>query len=193
MLKLNNLRKILGSAAMVAAGLGVSTLAEADVIFSWRTEDGTYAFTDSIKNVPARYKDSTEVRKMSGLSDYSRFPPQDALATTLYEDAVTARIASLESRRTRDAGLETPASPNAGRSVSLRTGGVNSPSIELVSTGPEAEPVVVETMFTRPSDSMATRRSMVVTQGDRILAIVKPRMRAWNVNEDIHIEDELGR
>jgi hypothetical protein len=30
-----------------------------------------------------------------------------------------------------------------------------------------------------------------VRQGDRTLAIVKPRLREWNITRDIHDEDEL--
>jgi hypothetical protein len=38
---------------------------------------------------------------------------------------------------------------------------------------------------------MVTRQTQVVRQGDRTLLIVKPRLREWNVTEDIIDEAEL--
>ena len=40
---------------------------------------------------------------------------------------------------------------------------------------------------------MVTRHSTVIRQGDRTLAIIKPRSREWDVNRDIIDEAELER
>jgi hypothetical protein len=38
-----------------------------------------------------------------------------------------------------------------------------------------------------------TRQTTVVRQGDRIVSVVKPRLREWNVATDIHDESELPK
>jgi hypothetical protein len=65
------------------------------------------------------------------------------------------------------------------------------PSVEI-SENTGDEPIMVETVFTRPEGKMVTRQTQVVRQGDKILSVMKPRLREWNVTTDIHDEAELG-
>jgi hypothetical protein len=53
------------------------------------------------------------------------------------------------------------------------------------------EPIEVDTLFTRPPGKIVTRQTTVVRQGDKILSIMKPRLREWNVATDIHDDPEL--
>ena len=75
-------------------------------------------------------------------------------------------------------------------SLSLQSANDYAPSVEI-SENYGDEPIVVETLFARPEGKMVTRHSQVVRQGDKILSIMKPRLREWNVSTDIHDEADL--
>ena len=41
--------------ALVVAPLALGASAAADTVYSWRTDDGAYAFTDDLQAIPARF------------------------------------------------------------------------------------------------------------------------------------------
>jgi hypothetical protein len=84
------------------------------------------------------------------------------------------------------------AAPAPTASLSMQSSNEYQPSVEI-SSGYGEEPIVVDTLFTRPEGTMVTRQTTVVRQGDRVLSIVKPRLREWNVADDIHDEADLER
>ena len=51
-----------GLVVAAAFGAALAAPAVADPVYSWRTEDGGYAFTDDPKGIPARYRDQAQVR-----------------------------------------------------------------------------------------------------------------------------------
>ena len=53
--------------ALVVAPLALGASAAADTVYSWRTEDGAYAFTDDLQAIPARYRSQVKTRQMTGL------------------------------------------------------------------------------------------------------------------------------
>ena len=165
--------------------------AGAKTIYSWQTEDGGYAFTDDAKQVPPRYRDAVVSRKSSGLEDYARFTAEDAAAADRYADRLAARLERLRAfnapRRAPATGVAKAKGPQA---ISLRTGGPNAPSIDLT-PGASHEPVIVERISGRPSNSSVTRDSVVVRQGDRTIAILRSRRHQWNLSDDIVDEDEI--
>ena len=182
--------RLAGAAALVA---GLAAPAAADPVYSWRTEDGGYAFTDDPKGVPARYRDQAQVRETGRLHDYKRYTPADGAASERYAEQLTSRlehlravnderVASSDERAVRGSGPQT--------AISMQSEDDFAPSVE-VNQGTGGEPILVDTLFTRPEGRAVTRQTTVVRQGDKILSVVRPRLREWNITTDIHDESEL--
>ena len=74
----------------------------------------------------------------------------------------------------------------------METGEGNSPNLEITPRQGQ-QPIIVETVYTRPRGKVITRKSVVVRQGDRTLAIVKARSREINHLRDIYVEEDLER
>ena len=183
--------RLAATAAFVA---GLAAPAAADPVYSWRTEDGGFAFTDDPKAIPARYRDQVQVREARRLHDYKRFTPADDEASERYSEQLTRRLEHLravnDGRRvvawSQDAAPGGPSQPV----ISMQSANDFEPSVEInEATG--GEPIVVDTLFTRPAGKIVTRQSTVVRQGDKILSIQRPRLREINVATDIHDESEL--
>jgi hypothetical protein len=181
-----------GAAALL---LAIATPSAASgPIYSWRTEDGGYAFTDDPKAIPARYRDEAKVRQSARLGDYPRYTPSDDRAVERYEEGLTQRLAYLRALNAQPVVRRGAAAAAGGSgpvaTLTLDSANEYAPSVEI-SEATGAEPIIVETLFTRPEGKMVTRHSQVVRQGDQILSIMKPRLREWNVATDIHDEAEL--
>jgi hypothetical protein len=179
-----------GAAALVAA---LATPAAADRVYSWRTEDGGYAFTDDPKAIPARYREQAKVRESASLGDYKRYTPSDDKAAERYAAQLDRRLDHLRAMNAQPVARRNPvAAPASAPAASLTMQSANgyAPSVEI-SQDTGGEPIIVETVFTRPEGKMVTRQTQVVRQGDQILSILKPRLREWNVATDIHDEAEL--
>jgi len=190
MQKLFSRCRTLGTAAIAALTLGaVAIPATAGTLYQWRTEEGSLAFADSIKKVPARYQAEMMTRKMASLSDYDRFTPVDDAVNTRYEEELTARLAVLRSRNTRIAPAERAHSMRAPSPILFRTGSESSPSIQVT---PErgSGPIVMEKVQTRPENGMITRHSWLVKQGGKVVAVTIPRSHVSNPSE-VLIEESL--
>ena len=183
------------AAALALLGAALSQPAIAGTLYHWRTEEGTYAFTDDVKQIPARYRGQVEERSLGQLAAYERLTVQQAPESERYAQRLSARLAEL--RQANAAGaLQAAAQAAAGASqtLALRTGNSGAPLLELAVPGQaDSEPLVVDTLFTRPAGKLVTRQSVVVRRGDETLAIVRPRLREWNVATDIHSEEGLAR
>jgi hypothetical protein len=182
--------RLVGAAAFAAA---LAAPAAADPVYSWRTEDGGYAFTDDPKGIPPRYRDQAQKREMGRLHDYKHYTASDDAATERYAEQLTRRLEYLRSVNEERVAVNDERGPRDARpntSISMQSANNFEPSVEFdQATG--SEPIVVDTLFTRPEGKMVTRQTTVVRQGDRIVSIVRPRLREWNVNTDIHDESEL--
>jgi len=182
--------RLAGAAALAAA---LSAPAAADPVYSWRTEDGGYAFTDDPKGIPARYRDQAQARETGRLHDYKRYTPADGAASERYAEQLTRRLEHLRAVNddrvaSSDERGERGSRPRS--TISMQSANDFEPSVEFTeNTGDE--PIVVDTLFTRPEGKIVTRQTTVVRQGDKILSIVRPRLREWNVATDIHDESEL--
>ncbi len=179
-----------GAAALLMA---IAAPSGAGQIYSWRTEDGGYAFTDDPKAIPARYRDQAKVRASARLGDYARYTPSDDRAAERYAERLTQRLAHLRAVNAqpvvrRDAVARSGFGPTA--TLTLNSANEYAPSVEI-SEATGGEPIIVETLFTRPEGKIVTRHSQVVRQGDQILSVMKPRLREWNVVTDIHDEADL--
>ena len=180
-----------GLVAALACLLAVPAVA--GELYSWRTENGAYAFTDDEKSIPARYRDAAERRSTAALDDYERFTPEDSAAKQHYAEALEARLERLRALNAgRAVGPTVATSASGDKTVSLQVSGRDAPSVDITA-GENSEPVIIETIRTRPEGKMVTRPSTVIRQGDRTLAIIKPRSREWDVNRDIIDEAELER
>lgn len=185
---------LVGAGALLAGGL-----ATAEEIYTWRTQDGGYAFTDDAKAIPPRYRDRVEVRRTESLEGYRRFTPKDDPATQRYEERLAARLEHLralnrqaQARKDR-AGADSaaPAASAPREQITLRTGRRDAPGVDITAPG-NGEPIVVETILMRPKGKSVSQNVQVTRRGDKTIAIVKPRSREWNVT-DIVDEEELER
>ena len=186
---------LVGTGALLAGGL-----ASAEEVYSWRTQDGGYAFSDDEKAIPPRYRDHVEVRQTEGMEGYQRFTPKDDQATHRYEERLAARLEHLRalnrpaqapsSGAPADSAAPAPAPPR--EQITLRTGRRDAPGIDITTSSEDGEPVVVETILMRPKGKMVSQNVQVTRRGGKTIAIVKPRAREWNVS-DIIDEEELKR
>lgn len=192
-MKLQQKRNSRGIAALVL-GLGVALIAPAVAaeIYSWRTEDGGYAYTDDRDQVPARYANQVKVLRDRKLEAYDRYTPQDGAAGHDYAEKLSAR---LERLRAVNASAAQPAlrqAPGAlpQNTLALSTGDDRAPLIQ-VPTGNGLGPIVVEPVNAKATGDIRTRRVTVIRQGDETLAVIKSNPHVINVNDDIYDEDEL--
>ena len=159
-----------------AAGIAAATLlltlpAFAGEIYSWRTEDGGYAFTDDAKSIPARYQDQVATRATEGLGSYQRLTTPEAGAGADYARRLGNRLDHLrELNRDLDTAY-VPRPANAGpETLSLRTGELN---IGVPMDAGDDGPVVIEKVRFRLKGEMATRHNVIVRRGDEVLAVIK--------------------
>ena len=182
------------AAALALLGAALSQPVLAGTLYHWRTEEGTFAFTDDPKQVPARYRGQVEERSLGQLADYERLTVQQAPESERYAQRLGARLAELRRANAAPAPDAPAQSTEAMQTLALRTGNRGAPLLELAVPGQaDSEPLVVDTLFTRPAGKMVTRQSVVVRRGDQTLAIVRPSLREWNVVDDIHPEEGLAR
>jgi hypothetical protein len=182
------------SRALCGAAL-VLAFAQAAVaeIYAWRTEDGGYAYTDDRDQIPARYREQAQALKRRSLESYERFTPQDAASAEDYAERLERRLQSLREANARSAVASTAAQPQAAPTGNLlvSTGGDNAPQIEVPMSASSSAPVVVEPHLSKRSGDFRTRRTTVVRQGDRTIAILKGPPHNFDPVNGILDEDEL--
>lgn len=158
-------------------------------VYSWVTDDGTYAFTDDSKRIPAKHRDEAKRRPMGELARYERFTEVDVPENReSYEDRILARREALRDAvvaapRGAVAGAVVAAGPSMDYTVAVTGGttrsGRNGVSLR-VPTGTQDgsdEPTTIESRRMDPSDSLATRHWTIVKQGDRVVSIIKGERR----------------
>ena len=167
LLSIRSLRAV----ALATLSVLVSVPAGAATVYHWETEDGTFAYTDDPKRIPARYEKAAERRTLGRLTNYKRYTPSGKLVSDSYAKRLGERLTYLR-------GASAPAEPvaalvgSAPRGVHVR---IDLEDLEIDVPGvPGAEPVVVEEVRTRPAGQITTRTVQVVRQGDQILAVIKP-------------------
>lgn len=181
-----------------ALGLGLGLVLAAPPamaeIFSWRTEDGGYAYTDDRDQVPARYAAQVKVLPSRKLADYARFTPQDDAASHHYAGRLAERLSHLRALNATSHSVAAPAVTSAAvlpqRTISLSTGDSRAPEIQ-VPVGQGSGPIVVEPVNAKRSGDIRTRRVTVIRQGGETLAVIKGSSHIHNPATDIHDEDEL--
>jgi hypothetical protein len=200
----NILAMTVAGTVLLAGGLalGVEPAAAETNLYHWRTDDGTYAFTDDPKAIPDRYRTKVETRSMDGLDGYERYTPavssappehpKAVAAATTAPDHAAAKMTRIEYLRALNAPQHERRVQDSGktRTLMIPTGGDDSPSIG-VTTRDDGDPVVIETIRVHPRGLMVTRSDLVVSQGDQIVTIIKPQANQTNTTSDIIPEEDL--
>lgn len=177
----------------LALGLVLAAPAAMAEMYAWRTDDGGYAYTDDLDQVPARYKDRVTVVGTKKLEDYERFTPQDSAASDRYAERLAERLAHLRevnAPQLRAAAPATVAAMVPERTLSLATGDEEAPRIDVpIEQG--AGPVVVEPVQAKRSGDIRTRRVTVIRQGGETLAVIKSDPQQFDLADDIHDEEDI--
>ncbi len=176
----------------IVLGLVLGAPAAFAEMYSWRTEDGGYAFTDDRDHVPARYAGQVTVLPSRKLADYERFTPQDDTARSQQASRLAERLSYLRSVNVPTPYAAGPAVTSATmqRTISLSTGDPRAPEIQ-VPVGQGSGPIVVEPVIAKRSGDVITRHVTVIRQGGQTIAVIKGNPRQYNPSADIHDEEEL--
>ena len=158
-------------------------------VYSWVTEDGTHAFTDDPKRIPAKHRAEAKREPMGKLTRYERFTEVSSLASEPYADRLRSRLDQLRgwpagtpqggvagavASRAAGIGYTIPVAGGAGRAG--RSGA--SLWVEVDETAEaDSEPTVIESKRMKPSDSQATRHWTFVKKGDQIVTVIKGERR----------------
>lgn len=168
---------------------GLAGPAFAGNVYSWVTEDGTYAFTDDPKRIPAMHRSAARTRPMGDLKRYERLTVDRT--GKAYTDRLWERQAALRDRAAAQAPAVS-AGPvatggGAGLSYSIPFIGGGSPGghrgaqmqLPLGALGNAAsdEPITVESVRMQPTEGAATRHWTIVKQGDRVISVIKGENR----------------
>jgi len=171
MLKFAVLRDEIRPVVLALATLLFTVPAVAGEIYSWRTEDGGYAFTDDPKAIPPRYRAQSETRRGAKLADYPRLTTPAPGAGDAYAARLAARLEQLRDlNRDLDAASARAPEPPAVDALSVRTGSFN---VGVPIDGDDARPVVIEKVRFRHKGEMATRHNVVIRKGGDVIAVIK--------------------
>lgn len=162
----------------LSVGLLVATLAvpaAAGSFYRYQTDDGGIAFTDDAKRVPERYRDGAEEIRRDGFDDFDRYTEVGPAHEAAFQGRTEARIEHLRAFNARTVSPDAVTAPSAlaPGSLALRT----SRDVQSFVSPQGNEPVIVETVRSRPAGSPVTRHITIVRQGDRILSVVEPQQR----------------
>jgi hypothetical protein len=196
MRKFMRLNRILMLALTGFVSVLVATSAAAGTAYQWTTEDGTLAFTDDPKRIPAKYKDAATKRDLGKLKSYPRFTVAKTTTREPYGERLGAR---LEALRTPALPAVSAAPPSAGAAPGLRLDlGLgegrygNGDQLSIPIDAPGDEPVVISNHRVRMRNSIATQDVQIAKQGDRILAVtVSPRNQRKINERPIKQRDQL--
>ena len=162
------LLEVVGSLLAVA----VATSAAAETVYRWTAADGSVAFTDDAKRIPAQYREQAQRTRSGDLASYGRYTPARASAQSR-EAQLAERLERLREINAADHAPAAPPRGSAGTQTILQLNNRSSiaiPNEQLVGD----EPVVVEQRRVRDRNNISTTHVTVVSQGDRILSVVRP-------------------
>jgi hypothetical protein len=172
--------------------LALAAPASAETVYRWTAADGSLAFTDDAKRIPAQYRAHSKRSQSGDLANYERYTPTKASAESS-EARLAARLQRLrEINAGSSAGAVAPAEASGAQTI-LQLDNRTSIAIPNDEAGSD-DPIVVEERRVRDRNNMTTTHVTVVRQGDRILSIVRPESsygRAdWATEEDL-LEGQL--
>jgi CRP-like cAMP-binding protein len=183
-----------GATALASSLLGAPIAAD---VIAYRTEDGVFAYTDDHDKVPARYAADAVTVRDAKLHSYPRLTVEDTAAARAVSSRLEKRLdylrqanAASAAEREVAAKAGTPQQQSNVVTIPTASGSASSPSIE-VAANPADGPLVVEQIRTKDGARAATRGTTLVTQGDKVVAVIKNRAHHIDVNSDIHDEATL--
>lgn len=181
-------------AMSLAFVLGAS--ASAGTLYSWKTEDGTLAYTNEMKRIPARYKGGAAKSNLKSMQSYDRFTPGPKLDETSYGDRIVERLEVLRANDTSARTVAGTAIASGGGSSFVRVNaanGMNSSAVVNIPVAAQAddmEPVVIEHVRMKPGKGrMTSRHFKIVKQGDRVLAVIKDRVKEHDPSSGLSEDD----
>jgi len=178
--------KILVGSLLVA---GLAGPAFAGNVWSWRTDDGAYAFTDDSKRIPAKHRAQAKRKSMGKLSRYERFTEVSVDVEKPYAERIHERRSALrEMTETAQMGAVVGAVRPSGRELAFaipasggrgRAGSGTSIIVPMAGnqTSSDSEPTTIESIRVNPRNSLASRHWTVVKKGDRIVTVIKGELR----------------
>lgn len=182
--------------ALAAGQAGVAMAG--GTVYSWRTEDGSYAFTDDEDAIPARYREQATERQVGRLADYERFTPVDDAATDAYEADLAQRVLRLRDLNAGLAQSHGVAQPQSGAPAATQAAATPSGELLTVRTGdvglsfPTREqpgPIVSRSVLVRPEGKMVVENVRVTRRDGEVISVEMPRSREWNVTDAVDEAD----
>ena len=192
--------KILVGSLLVA---GLAGPALAGNVWSWRTEDGAFAFTDDSKRIPAKHRAQAKQKSMGKLSRYERFTEVSADVEKPYAERIRERQSTLrEMSETAQLGAVAGVVRSDGRELAFaiptsggrgRAGSGTSIIMPLGQNqaSPAAEPTTIESIRVNPRESLASRHWTVVKKGDRIVTVIKGELRQRKLDGPSESDSDL--
>jgi hypothetical protein len=154
--------------------VALATPAAAGMMYRWTAADGSVAYTDDAKRIPAQYRSEAVRTRTGDLESYPRYTPARASAREQHAERAE-RIERLREINAGGSATSEPAAlaaPNAAPMVLE----LNERSSIVIPTDQlaDGEPVVVEQVRVRDRNNISTTHVTVVRQGDRVLSVVRP-------------------
>lgn len=164
----------------VAAGLllALAGVAEAKVVYRWKTDDGVYAFTDDPKRIPAKYRAEAKASPMRSLRGYKNYTPAQRSGTRAHLKEMQESAREMARLNARLSGGAPPAPSGAygvpPEEAVIRVGTAGQSQVEIQSADLSDEPFIIEQKRFYVPGLNSTRRDTIVRQGDKIIAVTKP-------------------
>ena len=152
-------------------------------VYSWVTEDGTHAFTDDPKRIPAKYKDAAKRRTVGQLKNYPRLTESKVSYETPYEKRVQSRLETLRAPAPPAVSAGPPGAAAHPLAVQIGTTSSENDQVSIPLIGDE--PLVTTHHRVRMRDSIATRHIRVTKQGDRIVSVIVDERNQGPIDERI--------
>lgn len=150
--------------------------AASETVYSWVTEDGTYAFTDDEKRIPAKYKAEAKRRDLGKLKNYDRLTESNLGSDDGYGKRLDSRLDGLRQQAPGPVVRGTARPMAAGRdSTYFGVATSNRTGLQMPIQGDGGkEPLLVERIRSKRKGGNATRHLTVIKQGDRVISVVAP-------------------
>ena len=88
----NSNRNWMARAGVLVLAFVLGASASAGTLYSWKTEDGTFAYTNEKKRIPAKYKTEAKKSTLKSMESYERFTPGPKIDDTAYGDRIVQRL-----------------------------------------------------------------------------------------------------
>lgn len=165
---------------------GLAGPAFAGNVYSWVTEDGTYAFTDDAKRIPAKHRTEAQKRTMGKLTRYERYTEVSSETDKPYAERIRERQSELRGMSaTAPMGAVVGAmqSQQTGIVYSIPANGGNGTGMGAMVNVPvggqgssDAGQTTISDIRVQPDNSMATRHITVVARDGQPVTIIKAEL-----------------